>query len=400
MIQRPFLLKHVSPNSSPFKVRFSDPQGLPAAAHPTIDLYRLTASVGTNTYILGTGPERLLIDTAQGLSAWSSAVSRVLASENATISMVLLTHWHPDHISGVPHVLSSIQPPPTIHKHDPTYLGGSSSTGSKDAAAESASKGGTDGNSEAAEMIRKSGIERALQRDHWQDIVPNQMFSIPNDKKQQNSDHHTPEYKLQALHTPGHTRDHMTFLLLLLDTSSEAARPNDMKDITTTIEGVFTGDNILGHGTAVFEDLGAYMASLALLAGKLPLDGSSNNHIPEQDGKLPPRLVPLYPGHGAVVSNGQAKVHEYIQHREQRGKEVVGALGGAAGGGMTSWEIVEIVYRDVNKELWRPAEGGVRLILGMLEGQGRVRRVVEAGEDRWRVDAHEGREDGDAKGQL
>jgi glyoxylase-like metal-dependent hydrolase (beta-lactamase superfamily II) len=56
---------------------------------------------GTNTYLVGTGPERILLDTGQGLPAYLPVLEQALARVNCRIQEIVLTHGHVDHIRGV-----------------------------------------------------------------------------------------------------------------------------------------------------------------------------------------------------------------------------------------------------------------------------------------------------------
>lgn len=92
---------------------------------------------------------------------------------------------------------------------------------------------------------------------------------------------------LRAVLTPGHTTDHTCFLLEEED-------------------ALFTGDNVLGHGYSVAEDLGAYTASLRLMGG------------------LGCRVG--YPGHGAMIRDLPRKIANYIAQRDIREKQVYESL--------------------------------------------------------------------------
>ncbi|OIW25631.1 Metallo-hydrolase/oxidoreductase [Coniochaeta ligniaria NRRL 30616] len=76
---------------------------------------------GTNTYIIGTGAKRLLIDTGQGIPEWAGIISSTLAKMSISLSHVLLTHWHGDHTGGVPDLIR-LYPhlADSIYKHTPS----------------------------------------------------------------------------------------------------------------------------------------------------------------------------------------------------------------------------------------------------------------------------------------
>lgn len=145
---------------------------------------------------------------------------------------------------------------------------------------------------------------------------------------------------LRAFHCPGHTTDHTSFILEEED-------------------AMFTGDNVLGHGTAVFEDLGTYLDSLAQMGKQF-------------NGRA-------YPGHGAVIRDGKSKINDYIEHRKQREEEILQALRQLEGIS-TPLELVEVVYKDVPKDLHEPAVKGVVQVLRKLEGEG---KVAQSGQEKW-----------------
>lgn len=92
---------------------------------------------------------------------------------------------------------------------------------------------------------------------------------------------------LRAVATPGHAADHTCFVLAEED-------------------ALFTGDNVLGHGYSVAEDLGAYTRSLRRMAGLGCATG--------------------YPGHGAVVRDLPQAMARYIAQRDARERRVYAAL--------------------------------------------------------------------------
>jgi endoribonuclease LACTB2 len=69
---------------------------------------------GTNTYIIGSGDLRLLLDTGQGIAGYPSLLERGLR-EHAQASGfhgIIVTHAHPDHIGGLAQIIERFGPLP------------------------------------------------------------------------------------------------------------------------------------------------------------------------------------------------------------------------------------------------------------------------------------------------
>ncbi|CAD8137278.1 unnamed protein product [Paramecium pentaurelia] len=60
---------------------------------------------GTNTYLIGTGNKRILIDTGEGKEQYKIHLKQILDQEQCEISIVLITHHHLDHMGGIPQVI-------------------------------------------------------------------------------------------------------------------------------------------------------------------------------------------------------------------------------------------------------------------------------------------------------
>lgn len=143
------------------------------------------------------------------------------------------------------------------------------------------------------------------------------------------------DISLTALHTPGHTWDHVCFLL-------EQERC------------IFTGDLVAGTGSLVVGpgrgELAASLYSLQMLADLTP--------------------TTLYPGHGPVVPDGPGKLAEYIGHRAERERQVLDAL---AHGVATIPVMVERIYPGLAPALHGHAGRNLQAHLFKLEDEGRAR---------------------------
>lgn len=173
---------------------------------------------------------------------------------------------------------------------------------------------------------------------------------------------------LEVLHTPGHSADSICLYL-----------PID--------HALYTADTVLGHGTAVFEDLAAYMASLNKML-----------RFKENQGEVGLKSAIyyiLYPGHGDILTNGPETIATYIKHRMERETQIVEVLKLPVPVELfqsdtdrqqqpelwTIWNLVRNIYKSYPENLWLPATRSVHLHLKKLEGEGFVRCVGGEGKD-------------------
>ena len=66
---------------------------------------------GTNTYLVGTGRSRILLDTGQGVHEYLPVLEKAMERAGCdALQEVVLTHGHPDHIGGALQVLERFGP--------------------------------------------------------------------------------------------------------------------------------------------------------------------------------------------------------------------------------------------------------------------------------------------------
>jgi glyoxylase-like metal-dependent hydrolase (beta-lactamase superfamily II) len=237
---------------------------------------------GTNTWVVGARPS-VVIDPGPDDAGHILAV----LEEAEPVAAVLVTHRHPDHAPGARRLAEASGAP--VHAFRPE---------------------------DGERQLAPGGVVEA-------------------------GDVH-----LRAIHTPGHTPDHLCFF----------------------VEGerlLFTGDTVLGRGTSVIDppegDMASYLRSLQVLRDLEP--------------------ATIYPGHGPVVFTPRGKLEYYLRHRAEREEQIMSALTGRP---RRAEDMVPDIYgTEVSEEMHFAAARSLLAHLLKLEREGRVVRTGLYREERF-----------------
>lgn len=246
---------------------------------------------GTGTYLIGRG-RVAVIDPGPALPAHVAAIRQALAGE--TITHLVVTHTHGDH--------SPAAEPLRAACGAPTFGYGPHGAGKREAGV---------------------AVEEGGDMDFVPDVVLRDGEVLDGDG-----------WTLEAIHTPGHTSNHLCFAL-----REERA--------------LFSGDHVMGWSTTVIVppdgDMAQYLASLEKLRAR--------------DERR------YYPTHGAPIEEPQAFVAALLEHRRARERQLLACLER----GLTRIStMVPVVYSDVDPQLHRAASMSVLAHLVHMVETGRI----------------------------
>jgi glyoxylase-like metal-dependent hydrolase (beta-lactamase superfamily II) len=271
--------------------------GVPDAMAPGIS--RLVANnasaltfKGTNTYLVGTDA-LAVIDPGPTDEAHLAAILKAAAGR--PITHILVTHAHRDHIDGLAALKAATGAT--------TYGFPRVPSGSADVTDDSAS-----------EYVNTA-------------YAP--------DKNIAHGDRIEGEgWDLTALHTPGHTADHLCFAL-------------DDHGI------VFSGDHVMAWNTSVVA----------------PPEGRMADYLRSLEILLNRRDTMLLPGHGGPVGEPRRTVKAYLLHRRWRDQAILEAV---RKGADTVRKLMPVIYRDLDEEVAGAARLSLRAHLEHLAERGLI----------------------------
>jgi glyoxylase-like metal-dependent hydrolase (beta-lactamase superfamily II) len=247
--------------------------------------------MGNNTYLIADGGAAALVDAGVGEARHLGDLDAELKAQRAQLEQVLVTHGHRDHAGGAPAIAAAY--PSAVFRKLPW----------------------PDEDEQYAVA--------------WNTLADGDVVTVG-------------EEALTALHTPGHSPDHLAFW----HEPSRAAFTGDL---------VVSGSSVMIHWSRG-GDLGQYLASLERLLA------------------LEPRR--LFPAHGPAIDDPHAILTQYLTHRRFREQQVLNAL---RAGQTTVEAIAESIYDGLAPALMPAARENVRAHLEKLRTDGAARY----GDDRW-----------------
>jgi len=247
---------------------------------------------GNNTYLLAAGGSATLIDAGVGEPRHLDELAAALSAAGARLDRVLVTHGHHDHAGGAPAIAS--RHPSAVFTKRPW-----------------------------------PGVDEATVR--WEQMEEGERVVAGGEP-------------LVALHTPGHSPDHLSFW-------HEPSRTLFSGDL------VVLGGSVMIH-TSRGGNLSQYLATLERL---IALDANA-----------------LLPAHGPRIDDPAAVLRAYLEHRRMRERQVIEAL---RAGREHEQAIAESIYDGLDPALMPAARENVRAHLEKLEADGAATRDA----DRWRL---------------
>mmetsp|Transcript_162656 Transcript_162656/g.521513 ORF Transcript_162656/g.521513 Transcript_162656/m.521513 type:complete len:408 (+) Transcript_162656:461-1684(+) len=317
---------------------------------------------GTNCYLVGSGPRRLLIDAGEkfyGGARFMENLERCMEEHGVEgLSGILITHMHFDHYGNIDRLQKKYGLVP-VYTHDTTPE-------DQFALLREIRTRGVEHHflSEVGEPVFNPQVGEALPPAPlpegldltWADVMVRQFpGSSVADKvrylffyqwhgsdlmdKLRGGDYEwkplrdgdvirTDGATLVALHTPGHSQDHVSFLL-------------------EEEHSLFSGDHVLGWGTTLVFDMRDYMETLRRMLALKP--------------------IRLYPGHGAMIEDGVDLLTRYMEHRERREEQAWAALQRRDAPASVQ-DIARELYPDLPQERMWMARDNVEKLLRKFAG--------------------------------
>jgi glyoxylase-like metal-dependent hydrolase (beta-lactamase superfamily II) len=234
---------------------------------------------GTNTYLIGED-EIAVLDPGPAIA---EHIEDIILKSMSSVRWILATHTHPDHSPGV------------------------------------------------VALAEKTGAEilgiPAPDGQHQDKTF------VPTRQLQDGDVLETKEFRLEAVHTPGHASNHLCFR-------------------HAGLNWLFTGDHVIDGSTVVID----------------PPDGNMKDYIESLQRCRDLGCDALVPGHGELIEDPVSVIDWIIKHRLERETKVLAAV--EANPNLTTYELVPHVYTDVNPHLYGWAERSLLAHVLKLEADG------------------------------